>query len=242
MKTYIGCSGFYYKDWREKFYPEKLPQKEWLSYYAGHFNTVEINNTFYKMPEEKDFRSWMEKTPSGFKFTIKANRYFTHQKKLVADDDFRDRFESFGSVIKTLGNKLGCVLWQLPGNLHRDEEKLKEFLKLLDARTHHVIEFRHKSWFVDSVYTMLADTKTGFCILSAPGNLPEDVLATSNIAYLRFHGKKQWYNYRYSEEEITGWQHRLKELKKVDQLYAYFNNDHNAWAVENAKMLDSLLS
>ncbi len=240
MKVYIGCSGFHYKDWSEKFYPGKLPKKEWLSYYSQHFNTVEINNTFYKMPEEKDFKNWMDKTPSNFKFTIKANRYFTHQKKLIVDDDFRERFFSFGETLKALDNKLGCVLWQLPGNLHKNEPKLVEFLKLLDARTHHVVEFRHESWFNDAIYERLSENKISYCMLSAPDNLPEDVVSTSKTAYLRFHGKSSWYNYHYSEDEIKSWFLRLKGLKAVDRLYIYFNNDHNAWAVENAKMLASL--
>ncbi len=242
MKTYIGCSGFYYSGWRNKFYPEKLPKKEWLTYYSEHFSTVEINNTFYKMPEEKNFREWMDKTPSDFKFTIKSNRYFTHQKKLVVDDDFRDRFHSFDDTLKVLGSKLGCVLWQLPGNLHRNEEKLEAFLSLLDARTHHVIEFRHVSWFDDSIYSLLEKHKISSCMLSAPGNLPEDVIATTGTAYMRFHGKSRWYNYHYSEDEIESWYKRLKVLKDVDRLYIYFNNDNNAWAVENARMLDKLFN
>ncbi len=242
MKTYIGCSGFHYSDWRNKFYPEKLPKKEWLNFYSKHFKTVEINNTFYKMPEEKNFLDWMEKTPSDFKFTIKANRYFTHQKKLNVDDDFRDRFYAFDDAIKTLGSKLGCVLWQLPGNLHKNEPKLEKFLKLLDARTHHVVEFRHESWFDEPVYLLLKKYKITYCILSAPDNLPEDAVSTAKTAYVRFHGKSSWYNYRYSEDELKNWYKRLSEMKEVDRLYIYFNNDHNAWAVKNAQSLMKMFS
>lgn len=242
MKINIGCSGFHYSDWKKKFYPEKLPKKEWLSYYSQHFNTVEINNTFYKMPDEKNLQDWVSQTPSGFKFTIKANRYFTHQKKITIDDDFRNRYEVFDNTIKTLGNKLGCVLWQFPGNFHKNESKLEDLLRLLDARTHHAIEFRHESWFDDNVYNLLSSHKVAYCMLSAPDNLPEDILSTANTAYLRFHGKDSWYNYHYSEEELKSWYERLNKLKNTNQLYIYFNNDHNAWAVENAKTLISMFS
>lgn len=240
MKTFIGCSGFHYKDWINKFYPEKLPKKEWLSYYAKSFNTVEINNTFYRMPEEKNLRSWMDQTPEGFQFTIKANRYFTHQKKLHVDDDFRDMFDPFISTVKIAGSKLGCVLWQLPGNLHMDESRLSDLFRLFDKTVNHVIEFRHESWFTDNIYSLLSDHKVGFCMLSAPGNLPDDVLATAPAAYLRFHGKSTWYNYYYSDKEIRDWFNRLRNLKDASHLYVYFNNDHNAWAVENAKMLKAM--
>ena len=242
MKTYIGCSGFHYAGWRNRFYPGNLPKKDWLSYYSEHFNTVEINNTFYKMPEEKNLRNWMDKTPTDFKFTIKANRYFTHQKKLTVDYDFRDRFHAFDETLKVLGSKLGCVLWQLPGNLHKNAAKLQDLVSLLDARTHHVVEFRHISWFDESIYSLLEKHKISFCMVSAPGNLPEEVISTAKTAYLRFHGKNNWYNYYYSEQEMEGWHKRLKKLKGPDRLYAYFNNDHNAWAVENARMLKKLFS
>jgi uncharacterized protein YecE (DUF72 family) len=113
METFIGCSGFHYADWKKKFYPEDLPKKKWLAYYAEHFNSVEINNTFYKMPVEKLLLDWKEKTPRGFKFTIKANRYFTHQKKLKVDADFHNSFQPFTETLNALEDRLGCVLWQL---------------------------------------------------------------------------------------------------------------------------------
>ena len=241
METYIGCSGFHYKDWSKKFYPEYLPKKDWLPYYSKHFNTVEINNTFYRMPEEKHLRTWMEQTPPGFIFTIKANRYFTHQKKLNVDDEFRNRFETFDNTVKILENKLGCVLWQLPGNIHRDESKLRALFSLFDNTVNNVVEFRHESWFTGSVYSLLNEHKVSYCMLSAPGNLPEDVLSTAPTAYLRFHGKSTWYNYHYSGAEIRSWYDRLKKLTKTSRLFAYFNNDHNAWAVENARMLREMI-
>src|SRR5690554_1355913 len=189
MKTMIGCSGFHYKHWKGKFYPEKLPQKKWLPYYAQSFDTVEINNTFYRMPEEKNIRSWMEQTPAHFRFTIKANRYFTHQKKLHVDDDFRNQYEAFDTAVKILGNRLGCVLWQLPGSLRRDDSRIHNLFRLFDKTTVNVMEFRHESWFNDEIYNLLSEHNVSYCMLSAPGNLPEEVLATAPTAYVRFHGK-----------------------------------------------------
>src|SRR5690554_1452242 len=174
METFIGCSGFYYANWKGRFYPERIPGNRWLHYYSTIFNTVEINNTFYRMPEEKNLKSWMNQTPPDFKFTIKANRYFTHQKKLVIDDDFR----------KQLNNPID-----------------------------HIFEFRHPSWFTEEIFTLLSEHNIGYCMLSAPGGLPEIARATASTAYLRFHGKQAWYRYNYSEEELKTWHNRIENLK-----------------------------
>jgi uncharacterized protein YecE (DUF72 family) len=240
METYIGCSGYHYSDWKKKFYPEDLPRDEWLAYYAGHFNTVEINNTFYKMPSRADLKQWYERTPDQFRFTIKANRFFTHLKKLKQDDAFSERLEDFQDILKALKNKLSCVLWQLPGNLHKNVPKLESFCNMVDHGVTHVIEFRHPSWFDDEVYEALEKGGVSFCILSAPGKLPETIRVTSRTAYVRFHGKDKWYDYHYGEKELEDWKDRLDRLKDTDTLFAYFNNDQHANAVENAGYLKLL--
>ena len=240
MKTYIGCSGYHYKDWKEKFYPEDLPKEEWLSHYAEHFNTVEINNTFYKMPSGEDLRAWKKQTPDHFRFTIKANRFFTHMKKLKQDDTFSDRLDRFQETLQDLGRKLSCVLWQLPGNLHKNISRLESFCKMLDDGVCHVIEFRHASWFDQEVYEVMEQGKVAFCMLSAPDGLPEEIRATTDKAYVRFHGKDEWYNYHYGEKELEHWKERLDGLKNIDSLFAYFNNDQHAYAVDNARDLKSL--
>mgnify|MGYP006300177017 CR=1 FL=1 len=237
METFIGCSGYHYSDWKEKFYPQQLQKKEWLKFYARHFNTVEINNTFYKMPQKKDLEAWREQTPSDFLFTLKANRYFTHQKKLKTDGDFKDRFNTFIELAEGMGDQLGCILWQLPGNLHKNAEKIEKLCELFNRKNRHVIEFRHQSWFDDEIYKVLSRHNVTFCIISAPGDLPEECRATSNCAYLRLHGKNEWYNYHYSGSELKSWAERLKQLKNIDRLFVYFNNDQHAHAVDNAKTL-----
>lgn len=238
MDIYIGCSGFHYSDWKGKFYPADLPKKEWLPYYAEHFRTVEINNTFYKMPEKKDLQKWKNQAPEGFQFTLKANRFFTHQKKLNVDNDFKESYFGFMTLANEMEEKLGCLLWQLPGNLHADLNKLENLCRLFKKGERHVVEFRHISWFTDEVFQVLEKYNASSCILSAPGNLPEDIWETSSTAYLRLHGKRDWYRYNYSDKELNIWANRIKDLSRADNVYVYFNNDYEAHAVYNAKSLD----
>ncbi len=241
MKIFIGCSGYSYKDWKGKFYPEDLSQDEWLSFYAKKFNTVEINNTFYKFPEEETLTKWLKQTPAKFRFSIKANRFFTHLKKFNVDNSFIEKLDNFQAALKPLKDKVACILWQLPGNLHKNISKLESFCRKMDSNFNHVIEFRHKSWFAEDVYEVLKKKNVAFCILSAPENLPEDIIVTHKTAYVRFHGKDEWYDYLYSENELKEWKKRFSELKNIDHLFVYFNNDKHGNAVKNAFTLMSLL-
>jgi uncharacterized protein YecE (DUF72 family) len=241
MEIRIGCSGFSYKHWKELLYPQKLPASQWLEYYAQHFNTLEINNTFYGFPKEKNLKSWYDRTPEDFMFTIKAHRSFTHHKKLLIDNEFLQQLNEFQRIVKVMGKKLGCVLWQLPGSLHKDLVCLRNFGKNLDHTMRHIVEFRHKSWFDDDTFNVMHELGLGFCMVSAP-SLPEVVVSTSPNAYVRFHGKKSWYNYHYSQDELTLWKHRLAGLSGVEQLYVYFNNDFHAHAIENSRSLKVLLN
>jgi uncharacterized protein YecE (DUF72 family) len=242
MELFIGCSGYHYKDWQNKFYPEKLPRSEWLGYYSQHFNTVEINNTFYAYPKEKYLQQWYDKTPENFTFSIKAHRFFSHLKKLNADEPFLQSLNEFQSSLHVLKSKLGCVLWQLPGNFEKDVPRLENFCTYLDRSMQHVIEFRHPTWFNEAVFDKLRDHDISFCILSAPNGLPETLLATNRTAYLRFHGKSTWYNYYYSRDELMAWKQRLQQLSGIEQLYIYFNNDQNAYAIKNAGLLKALIN
>ncbi len=240
MKKYIGCSGYSYDDWRDRLYPDDLPKKEWLSYYADQFNSVEINNTFYSFPTRKNVKNWNDDTPADFRFSIKANRFFTHLKKFKNDDVFVERLEEFQDVLSPLKNKIGNILWQLPGNLHKDIDKLQSFAKTVDRDYNHVIEFRHPTWFEEPVYDLLRDLDISYCILSAPNGLPETLLATNKTAYLRFHGKSTWYDYLYTEKELERWKSRMQKLSGIENIYMYFNNDQHGNAIKNAKNLMEL--
>lgn len=239
MTSYIGTSGFYYDDWKGAFYPEVLKKNEWLPYYAREFRTVEINNTFYHTPRKSSFEKWYKDTPYNFKFTLKGSRYVTHQKKL---NDPQEGTGNFYKAISPLAEKTDCILWQLPGNFHFDKEKLENFAKACSKDYVNVMEFRHTSWFTQECYDILDKYKLAFCMISAPGNLPETVLQTCRTAYLRFHGKdaKNRYHYHYSKKELETWANRLKKLNP-QRVFIYFNNDYDTNAIDNARTLKELL-
>jgi len=236
-KFYVGCSGWSYGAWAGKFYPAGLKQGEWLTYYAQHFNTVEVNMSFYRFPFKNMLKGWHNKTPKGFLFTLKANRMITHVKKLKGTEKL---VGSFYSLADLLGEKLASILFQLPPSLRRDRhmKRLETFLKTLSSDHNNVIEFRHRSWFCKDVYDLLASYNVVLCIVSAP-DLPTDPVATGKIAYVRFHGIDSWYDYHYAEDELRKWAVQIKKLK-VDT-FAYFNNDVNAYAPHNALELDRML-
>lgn len=240
MENYVGCSGFYYKHWIDKFYPEDLPKSKWLGYYAEHFNTVELNNSFYRMPDEKAVKNWYTITPASFIFSVKGLRFITHLKKLTVDEMMIDYLTRFQNVISLLKDKLGPVLWQLPGNFNLNLTKLDKFCELLNTDFYHVFEFRNKEWFTQEVYDLLEKYKYGLCIVSGPEKVPEIVKSTSETGYVRFHGKAM-YSSNYSNEDLKEWKMKLEKLP-AKRLFAYFNNDANAYAVSNAQYLTSLFA
>jgi len=239
MKKYIGCSGYYYNHWKNLFYPEKLPKKEWLAYYAGHFNTVEINNTFYRMPAEKSIRNWYAITPGDFIFSVKGYRYLTHIKKLITDEVFTDYLTKFEHIAGLLEEKAGPLLWQLPGNFKVNLPRLEKFCSLLSTGFSHVFEFRNATWFIPEVYEILEKHGNSLCIVSGPSKVPAVVRPTTELAYIRFHGEGSWYSDNYSDESLKLWKEKL-ERTGADTLFAYFNNDMNAYAVNNGKYFRSL--
>lgn|SRR5699024_3731996 len=240
MYTFIGSSGFHYDDWKTAFYPQDLAKEEWLPYYAQHFNSVEINNSFYSLPESDKLEKWHEQTPRNFRFSMKGSRYVTHMKKLVNDADLRDGVKKFYDVVEVLKGKLGCVLWQLPGNQHRDDDKLDEFCDLLSSDFKNVIEFRHSSWFEDPVFEILSNHGVSYSMISTPDELSEQARATTDTAYVRFHGKEKWYNYDYDKNEIKNWQQKLQDIS-ARRVYLYFNNDAQAAAVKNAQTMKEVM-
>ena len=234
---HIGCSGWSYQGWVDKFYPAGLKQGEWLGHYAQHFNTVEVNMSFYRFPFKNMLKGWYNRTPKSFLFTLKANRMITHVKKLEGTEELLASFYSLADLLK---EKLACILFQMPPSLTKDKhlDRLEAFLKTLSPDHSNVVEFRHKSWFCKEVYDLLASRKAIFCILSAPG-FPSDAVVTGELAYVRFHGAESWYDYHYSKEELREWARRIRKLK-VDT-FGYFNNDVNACAPFNALELDRML-
>lgn len=231
-RYYIGTSGWQYSHWDKRFYPQEISKKKWLGFYAKNFNSVEVNGTFYGPIKRKTFESWHRSVPRDFKFTLKGSRWITHMKKLSGVDKAVKKFYSRAEPLK---RKLGCILWQLPPNLNKDLKRLDSFCRTLDNRKNNVIEFRDRSWFDKDTYSLLRERGVGFCIVSAPG-LPEDIKLTSDILYVRFHGKRKWYTSLYSEREMKKWARKIK-YSRAERVYCYFNNDARAYAIKNARMI-----
>jgi uncharacterized protein YecE (DUF72 family) len=237
-RYYIGTSGWHYDDWRNRFYPEKLPKTKWLEFYATHFPTVELNNSFYRLPSEAAFKNWYDSSPADFIFAVKVSRFITHIKRLK---DSEEAVDNFINRARILGKKLGPLLYQLPPNLHRNDEALESFLSSLPKSFKHVIEFRHQSWFAESVFEIMRQHNAGFCAFDMP-SVACPLLTTSDFAYIRFHGSESLYSSYYSDEELADWAKRIAELaENLDSVFIYFNNDVEGFAVRNAETIRDYL-
>jgi uncharacterized protein YecE (DUF72 family) len=234
----IGCSGWVYKDWRGDLYPEGLPQRRWLERYAEVFDTVEINNTFYRLPGLDAVKRWAEETPGGFTFAVKGSRYTTHIKRLI---DFPKYTERFFERIEPLAEagKLGPVLWQLAGNFRRDDERLAGALEGLRGRPgRHAFEFRHPTWFTEDVYAMLREHDAALVIGDDPERPFAEREITASWTYLRLHrgstGKRGAKKGRYAPREIESWRRRIAAWRSRHEVFVYFNNDWEGYAPGNA--------
>ena len=235
---YIGTSGWHYQDWKGLFYPKDLPKARWLEFYAKHFLTVELNNSFYRLPSEKAFVNWRQDSPKEFTFAVKVSRFITHIKRLKNVDK---PLHNFLVRADLLGDKLGPLLYQLPPTMKRDDDRLESFLSILPSPYRHVFEFRHKSWFDNDVFNILKKHNAGFCIFDMP-DLASPVVATADFAYVRFHGSSGLYSSNYGDKELRKWAKRIADLgKTLRAVYIYFNNDVAGYAINNARTLARLL-
>lgn len=235
----VGCCGWQYTGWRGVFYPEELPVDRWLEFYAQSFDTVEINNTFYRMPSPAAVERWKAVAPPGFLFAVKANRLFTHRKKLhQVDRSLRD----FLRTISGLGEHLGPILYQLPPRWHCHLERLVAFLRQLPTGYVHAFEFRHPSWFAPVVRQLLAEHKAAFVVHDFPG-LRVPRVSTGAAVYVRFHGPQPGYSGRYSQARLRRWARWLRSRARAGEpCFVYFNNDVEAAAVHDARYLRQLVS
>jgi uncharacterized protein YecE (DUF72 family) len=238
--AHIGCSGWNYKDWRELVYPKGVPARLWLEYYAKLFETVEVNNTFYRLPTRSAVEGWVEQTPRDFIFTVKASRYLTHMKRLT---DLASGVGRFYERIEPLveSGKLGPVLWQLPGNFRRDDERLAAALDRLPPGRH-CFEFRHESWFTDDVYRLLRAKNVALVIGDHPERPFQTHELTASFTFVRFHYGSRGRGGNYSEREIATWAKRIAAWRSSVEVFAYFNNDWKGYAVANALALKRRLS
>jgi uncharacterized protein YecE (DUF72 family) len=239
-RVWIGCSGWNYPHWRERVYPKGMPQRAWLEYYATLFDTVEVNNTFYRLPSRSAVAGWVERTPAEFVLTVKASRYLTHIKRL---SDLEGGVARFYDSIEPLveSGKLGPVLWQLPGSFHRNDERLASALERLPPGRH-CFEFRHPSWFAPEVYGLLRGHDAALVIGDEPKRPFQTHELTAGWTFVRFHRGRRGRNGNYSRTELEEWKRRIAAWRSEVDVYAYFNNDWEGYAVENARWLRAHLS
>jgi uncharacterized protein YecE (DUF72 family) len=234
---WVGCSGWNYPHWREAVYPKGLPARRWLEHYATLFRTVEVNNTFYRLPSVSAVAGWALQTPPDFVFSVKASRYLTHMKRLTDMDAGVARFyERIEPLVAA--KKLGPVLWQLPGNFHRDDDRLGDALARL-PRGRHCFEFRHASWFSDDVYAILRDHGVALVIGDHPARPFQAHELTADWTFIRFHYGRRGRNGNYSDRELDEWSGRIDRWRSRAEVFAYFNNDWNGYAVRNALKLQA---
>jgi len=232
----IGTSGWNYKHWQGAFYPAELSQSKWLEFYCQHFDTVELNASFYRLPQQKTFESWRDRTPRGFCWAVKASRIITHRQRLRDVGTSIERFYSHASCLR---EKLGPVLFQLPPSLTYDAELFEDFCYHLEPIPKSVVEIRHRSWLNERFFSQLEQHGIAFCISDTAGRFPYHEAITARFVYIRLHGSKKLYASEYSEEELTLWAQKIIQWQLP--AYVYFDNDFNAYAVKNAIQLKKIL-
>lgn len=234
----LGTSGYVYRHWREGvFYPPGLNAREELAYYASRFPTVELNNSFYRLPSPEAFDRWRDITPPGFQFAVKGSRFITHIKQLR---EVSEEITLLMSRAIRLGPKLGPVLFQLPPTQQIDLTRLADFLSQLSAHRRWVIEFRHPSWHTSTVYQLLTDHQVALCIPVGGGSHPDRV-TTAPFTYIRMHRGQEPAG-GFTEEELGSWAAQIRALRTAGkEVYVYFNNDWEGFAIRDAEKLRQLL-
>ena len=237
-RIHVGCSGWNYRHWRGPFYPGKLPVRDWFRFYAEQFDTVEINNSFYRLPKAETFDKWRDQAPPGFIYAVKANRFLTQAKKLK---DCAEPVARMMAPVRHLGPTLGPILYQLPPNLRINLPRLEEFLSLLPRELIHVFEFREPSWYVRDTLDLLERYGASLCCHDMAGSTSER-LGVGPAAYVRFHGAGGKYWGRYADQTLLGWADWMGEQAQSGRtVWAYFNNDTGAHAIADALTLKAMV-
>ncbi len=238
-RIHIGTSGWHYDHWKGPFYPEGMKAAEMLAFYADRFATVEINNSFYQLPDENTLAGWRDAVQERFVFSAKASRFMTHMKKLK---DPEEPVSTFMERMKMLGGKLGPILFQLPPRWNLNPERLASFLAALPGGHRYAFEFRDPSWFADEVYEALRDNNAAFCIYELAGRLsPRKV--TADFVYVRLHGPGDAYEGDYDAQALSGWAGAISTWAgKGLPVYCYFDNDQKGYAPRNALSLQEMLA
>ena len=234
----IGTSGWHYRHWVGRFYPKGIPAKEMFAFYQQHFDTVELNNSFYRLPTPEAFDTWRNSSPSNFIFAVKGSRFVTHNKKLK---DPEQPLKNLLPRAERLGNKLGPILWQLPPKWRRNVERLEEFLHALPKKHRYAFEFREPSWHHESVHEVLRRHNAAYCIYELAGFSTEP-LVTADFTYVRLHGPGGKYQGSYSDAKLRDWADRVRQWSKtLRAVYVYFDNDQAGYAPRNALTLRQMV-
>jgi len=238
-KVHIGTSGWHYKHWIGPFYPSKMPPAKMLRFYTEYFDTVEINNSFYRLPAKTAIDAWRRETPPGFCFAVKASRYITHNRKL---NDPEHSAEKFMNVVENLERRLGPILFQLPPSWKLNLERLESFLSGLPKRHRYVFEFRNPTWNVPEVYAALRRHSAAYCVYELAG-FQSPIQTTADFAYVRLHGPgANKYQGDYSKKVLADWAIKVVEwTKELKHVFVYFDNDQNGFAAKNALKLKEIL-
>ena len=218
MELHVGTSGYSYKEWKGSFYPEDLPAKEMLRFYASRLPAVEINNTFYRLPKASVLETWAEQVPEGFRFAIKASRRITHLKRLKGAED---ETTYLLDTVETLGPRLGVILFQLPPNLKKDLPRLAQFVELVKGERRAVFEFRHPSWFEDDVFTCLREGGCALCIADVDDEPEPELIATARHGYLRLRRAD------YGQEDLSRWAKKIND-QEWEEAYVFFKHEEEA--------------
>lgn len=234
----VGTSGWTYEHWRGLFYPPELPQREWFAYYTGVFDTVEVNSSFYHLPRPSTVERWYQLAPPGFLFAVKGSRYITHLKRLQGVEEALNRFFEICSLFR---EKLGPILFQFPPRMTFQRDVFAAFLELLEKEKHlYAFEFRNPSFFCDEVFEMLQKHNFCLCFADTPRYPYQEVL-TASFVYLRLHGSQSLYTHCYSEEELQVWAEKIENWLTERDVYCYFDNDYQGYAISNALRLRELV-
>lgn len=236
--AYVGCSGWFYWKWRGQFYPTDLPTGEWFNHYANRFDTVEINASFYSWPTLANVKSWVRQPGDrSFVYTVKVCELITHIKRFKGT---KTLVMDFGMIADVLGERMGCFLFQLPPSYHFTKTRLNSILRQLDPARRNVVEFRHASWWNETVYSAFRETGTIFCSCSGP-RLPDVLVRTADEVYLRLHGPDRWYRHDYTADELAKWADKIRDCG-ARRAWVYFNNDYEGFAPKNALAMRRLLN
>ncbi len=238
MDIRIGTSGWQYRHWRKSFYPEKLRRADWLAHYSGYFNSVEVNASFYRLPEFEDIHHWCQSVPEDFVFALKAPRSITHFKKLKNCEPLLD---ALTSRIEAFAGRMGPVLFQLPPRWRCNPRRLSDFLALLPPKHRFAFEFRDPSWHCDEVYALLAEHQAAFCIFDLDGQT-SPLETPGEFVYTRLHGPRAAYTGNYSAQALRTWSGRaLGWRRKNKDVYVYFDNDARAYSAKNARRMLAMM-